>query len=171
MSLMRVVNSIKLSGRSLISGYFNNNFDKTTPAEIIQLCILYCLILDEFVTDNIESYCKIYGLNNTFADCNVTESNPAHIYSLNTHEPNGIYLWMFKISDVHSVAASIYPTKLSFDFIQNGKCVSIDQISLWKCDETLYHIFLDAENNGGGEYVEKRGILETRVMKERGVIS
>eukprot|EP01084_Bolivina_argentea_P213733 362912_1 len=146
MSLLKATKSIRFWERSLISGYFMTNCDKIIPSEIIQLCILYCFILDEFDSTNNNTHSKIYGLNNTITDCEVIESNPIHIYSRNTHQPTGIYHWTFKIS--HSVT-----TILSFGFMQNNECIGTHQISLWtwsfliRQSERIYHVYLDTINN------------------------
>eukprot|EP01084_Bolivina_argentea_P213734 362916_1 len=145
MSIVKAAHSIRSYERCLIVGYFDINFNKHIPSEIIQLCILYCFIFDEFDSNTININTQIQGINNTIATCNI-EEDCIDIFCRNSHQPSGKYHWTFEISYTESIT-------MEFGFIQNNIRFGNHKFNLWYWSvspiekQATCHIYLDTDNN------------------------
>ena len=74
------------------------NCDKYTPKDIIEICILYCFILEEFNQKKSGKCITIKKIENVIATCKPMDGPILDIASLNNIiTKHGQYHWRFKV--------------------------------------------------------------------------
>eukprot|EP01084_Bolivina_argentea_P155821 271530_1 len=103
---------------TLITAYIITNYNQIIHSNIINLCALFCTILDKFdIKTSLNT--TIYGLNNTIAMVN----SSGYILTNKSVRPNGKYRWSFRITDCFK-----YFQFITFSLLQNNKCIACHSI-------------------------------------------
>lgn len=92
----------------LINGYVRLNTVSIVPYGIVQICILYFMLIEEWDVNNKGTFMKISGLNNQICECTNPEQDPGHNYNsvLGTVQvTSGKHHWKFKISKLDKIKA------------------------------------------------------------------
>eukprot|EP01084_Bolivina_argentea_P161389 280952_1 len=143
--MMETVGTLKLLRsieKQIVHRYFNSNFIKQAPTDIINLCICYCFILDEFHNPSKNTDIIIKGINNTITTITSTV-NQTTVTSRNKISCEGKYHWVFQLS-------SLKNAELRFGFFQNNEHVELYYLTPsehWNTETDTLHVYLDSDNN------------------------
>eukprot|EP01084_Bolivina_argentea_P290049 498164_1 len=155
------MSSLRTYQKTLVNGYFTLHFDKYTPQEIVNICIYYCFLLDEFDAKNTSNKLSVIGTNNTIIQA-VPDTNDkdtdgkehenkqalpvlaATAMTKNIINSPAKYHWAFNITNSTS-------SKFNFLLIDNDtnndyKCSSICSWWSFPSNNTVtLHMYLDTE--------------------------
>eukprot|EP01083_Nonionella_stella_P020982 58181_1 len=127
----------------LVAGYFQMHFDKQTPIDIINQCILYCFLLDKFDA-KASSNIKVNYIQNSITLLHPFE--PSIACTRNNIRIPEKYHWIFEISVTQETVIRISYGSVHF----NHDCImfrELNPILAWTCyndKTTKFHIYLDA---------------------------
>ena len=134
MSQLKQIERLRPFQTSLVSQYFVSKFKRRAPKSIVELCVLYCFVLDEFISKH--NSWIINGINNTIIALIIPGYVLGHnIISLRS---TGKHHWSFKI-EITEPSANI-----NFGFIDNRNKFHASK-SIWPGMDLL-HIYLDLDN-------------------------
>eukprot|EP01083_Nonionella_stella_P122293 367895_1 len=87
----------------LVHGYFVLTFDQYTPKEIIDLCTLYCFVLDEFES-NTANNIEVKGVNHCTAVIHayLDRMPNGFMFTRNIIDTPGKYHWAFEVTNAQN---------------------------------------------------------------------